>query len=440
MRLHLEPVLARLAAERRTDDDLAALRAIGRRRAVRAHGRGRARRQPRVPSRGREGDGERRAPPAHRLALDRRRRPAPPRAPPHAARLAGGRRRRARASCSPRSRRATATARRRSCASTSRAPGVTGRGSQASTRRERVRLVHVLSENWTLTTAARPPRARPHGAGGRGRRLRRRDAQRARRPRPGRRCRRPHAEPAGLRAPRQPGPGDAVAELPRPPLGDRLRDDHAAARCGGDHRAAPPSAAPREGSRDARSSLGGPARRPPHRQLARARVPRARCPVRRPRRAPRRASRRVAGGVGAFTRLLRRRPLPLRRRLGGAEAVAPRRRAALVRLEHAPRAPPAPHRPVRPRLEPARLAERRGRRPPPRGRSRTPAATSTGSSSSAARAAASPTPTPSPTSTRPSRRSRRRSSEASRRSASSRRSSSTTRRSTPRGAARSSGG
>ena len=64
---------------------------------------------------------------------------------------------------------------------------------------------------------------------------------------------------------------------------------------------------------------------------------------------------------------------------------------------------------------------------------------STDSSSSVARAAASPTPTPSPTSTRPSRRSRRRSSEASRRSASSRRSSSTTRRSTPRGAARSSG-
>ena len=100
-------------------------------------------------------------------------------------------------------------------------------------------------------------------------------------------------------------------------------------------------------------------------------------------------------------------------------------RAPVVRLEHAARAAPAAHGAVRPRLEPARPAERRGRR-----------------AAAAALAEAGRDPADfelvggtrgrfpdadsSPTSTRRSPRSPRRSSAASRRSASSRRSSSTT--------------
>ena len=303
----------------------------------------------------------------------------------------------------------------------------------------RVRLVHVLSENWTLT----PPRdlraLGADGAGGGGRGLRRGDGERARRARPGRRRRRADAEPARLRASREPRPGDALAELARPPLGDRLRDDDAPARRGGDHRAAPASAAAREGPRDARPALGGPPRRPAHRQLARAGVRRARCPLRRPRRAARRAPRRLAGRLGTVTRVVRGRPLPFERCVGRAEALPCRWRAPLVRLEH-----------VHDRL--LRRLVRYGHgwnplgRPTDedvarlRGRSPRQGAISASSSSSAALADVSPTPAPRRTWARRSRRFPSRSSAASRRSASSPRSSSTIRPGTRRGAGRSSPG
>src|SRR6188472_2416338 len=96
----------------------------------------------------------------------------------------------------------------------------------------RLRLVHVLSENWTLTSP-RDLRALVRMA---------QEAEDA-----GfdtvmvsehvvlGRCGGSHAEPARLRAPRQPGSGDAVAQFAGPPLRGRVRHDDAAARGGRDH-------------------------------------------------------------------------------------------------------------------------------------------------------------------------------------------------------------
>ena len=95
-RLLLEPAIARLAAERRDESDLAALRRAVTDERTRAHRSGSPRRQPSVPRRARRGDAQRRARAVLRRALDRGRRPAAARQPPLAAGLAGGRRRRAR--------------------------------------------------------------------------------------------------------------------------------------------------------------------------------------------------------------------------------------------------------------------------------------------------------------------------------------------------------
>ena len=144
------------------------------------------------------------------------------------------------------------------------------------------------------------------------------------------------------------------------------------------------------------------------------------------RRPPRRAPGGVGGPLARHAGVVRRRALRLRGRLPRAEGLASRRPAALARRRVGAPAPPAPDRPLRPRLPSARTAVRR--RPgaccatasPPR------AATSRSSSSSAACAPSSRTTTARPRSTPRSIRSRRSSSAASRRSASSRRSSSTT--------------
>ena len=139
--------------------------------------------------------------------------------------------------------------------------------------------------------AARPAHAREHGRRGGGGGLRRRHGERARGARPGRRRRGTAREPARLRPAREPGPRDAVAELARTAVGDRLRHDAAAPGRERRHRAAPPSAPARQGPRHARPALGGPPRRPADRELAQARVRGARRPVREARRAARRAPR-----------------------------------------------------------------------------------------------------------------------------------------------------
>ena len=253
-RLLLEPGIARLAAERRNDADLDALR-----RAVAGERTG--------AQRGRRGHDASRAfhaalagatrndalTPDLRLALDRRRRPAPPCKP--GARSPTGRRRTlpSTRSCSE----AIEEARRRERGVADARPRGERVAALGGSRRtpareptgERVRLVLVLSENWTLT----PPRDLRAlvrmAAGGRGGGRRRRDALRARRDGPGAERRRPHGQPARLRAARQPGPGDALARLDRPLSAIAAATTTAPPRGGGDHRAAPPSAAAREGAR-----------------------------------------------------------------------------------------------------------------------------------------------------------------------------------------------
>ena len=261
-RLQLEPAIARLAAERRSDDDLAALR-----RAV-ADERAAARpRRPTTPAapftrRSSVATRNRRARPDLRLALDRRRRPTPAGAAPRTARLAGGRRRGARGAARRGRGTARATAPSASCERTSRARGATGRAGRRADAVSRVRLVHVLSENWTLT----PPRdlralvrmareaedagfdavmVSEHVVLGRGA-----DAEGVtENPRD-------YALP-GNQDPAMPWPSSLVLLVAIAAATTTLR--LAASR---DHRAAPPPAAPREGSRDPRPALRRPARRP----------------------------------------------------------------------------------------------------------------------------------------------------------------------------------
>ena len=86
--------------------------------------------------------------------------------------------------------------------------------------------------------------------------------------------------PRDYALPGQPGSRDAVAELARPALGDRGRDDAAAARRLRGDRAAPAPAAARARARHARPALGGPPRRAADRELAPRRVRGARRSVR----------------------------------------------------------------------------------------------------------------------------------------------------------------
>ena len=142
------------------------------------------------------------------------------------------------------------------------------------------KLILILSENWTLTSAARPAFPRAVRGRGRRRRVRRRDGQRARRARARRRCRRSPVEPARLRPAREPGSRDAVAQLAGAAVRRRGRD-HPAAAGGRCHHPAPaPPAARGQGPGDARSALRGTAGRPADGELAPSRVRRARRPVR----------------------------------------------------------------------------------------------------------------------------------------------------------------
>ena len=365
-RLLLEPGIARLAAERRDDDNLEALR-----RASTASGRRGRRRPPTTPA----------APSTRRSRRDAQRRPDPD------LRLALDRRRRRRLLASRRSQpdwqeadvaeheellEAVEARRRRARGALMRAHVESAwrhwarRTARRSRRVSRVRLVHVLSENWTLT----PPRdlralvrmaqeaedagfdavmvastSSSAGAPTPTARCRTRGTMRSPATRT-RRCRGRARSSSSRRSP----PRRRRCGSPRPRSSRR-----SATRCSSRRTSRRSISSPRAASSSSPPSAGTS---PSTARSASPSAPRQRCststspPGRRPGGRLRRRSR------GAST---------LRGRVARAEAVPARRRAALVRLEHAARAAAAAPRPVRPRLESARRAERRGRRPPPRG-------------------------------------------------------------------------
>ena len=161
-RLLLEPQVARLAAARRTEDDLAALReAISDGAGGDDVGRG-PRRQPCVPPRSRRRNAERAAVAADRRALDRRRRPAAARPPLRDAHVAGRRRQRARGDPGGDRRTATSAAPRHSCAGTTRTRCATGRISSTLAADE-LRRQSPTRRDRCLTSVSAAPRERSVG-------------------------------------------------------------------------------------------------------------------------------------------------------------------------------------------------------------------------------------------------------------------------------------
>src|SRR5262249_15967462 len=115
---------------------------------------------------------------------------------------------------------------------------------------------------------ARPSRAGALGPRGRGRRVRLGDDQRAHRAGPVRRGERGHGQPARVRPAREPGPGDAVAELARAAVRDRGGDHPDPAGRRGGHRAATAPTAAGPGAGLARPAQRGQAGGAAHGVLA----------------------------------------------------------------------------------------------------------------------------------------------------------------------------
>ena len=180
----VEPGIARLAAQRRTDADLAALQRLDRPRDGRGHADRRARRQPRLPRRARPRHRQPRARRGHRGAVDRRDRPPPARRARHERELEGRRRGRAprdaRRGAAPRRRPRRAphgrAHRRGAAALGARGAGVTGRHGPGpapqheqadlpalADREARARLAHPRDRR--RVGVVRPPARRRAGAG-----------------------------------------------------------------------------------------------------------------------------------------------------------------------------------------------------------------------------------------------------------------------------------